>query len=163
MALQLTLSCDSDKTETGPTLIHSTGVQDYKIPPEIIRILQESLTNDLLSDHADGVLCQESSQRVLDILSQNGFTLQNETNEDDKTLWTVAKESGGDSEQPVAPQDADSTPNDGNQADADAGDNGGDGEAGNKEEEGGGEEEQQQQEEQQQEQEEQEQEPEGEE
>ncbi|CAF3319090.1 unnamed protein product [Rotaria socialis] len=147
MALQLTLSCDSDKIETGPTLIHSTGVQDYKIPPEIIRILQESLTNDLLSDHAEGVLCQESSQRVLDILSQNGFTLQNETNEGDKTLWTVAKESGDDSEQPVVPQDADSTPNDGNQADADAGDNGGDDEPGNKEEEGGAEEEEQHQQE----------------
>jgi hypothetical protein len=36
MALQLTLSCDSDKTENGPTLIHSTGVQDYKIPPDVV-------------------------------------------------------------------------------------------------------------------------------
>ena len=36
MALQLTLSCDEDKTENGPTLIHSTGVQDYKIPPDVV-------------------------------------------------------------------------------------------------------------------------------
>lgn len=42
MALQLTLSCDSDKVETGPTLIHSTGVQDYKIPPEIVSNIKDS-------------------------------------------------------------------------------------------------------------------------
>ncbi len=36
MALQLTLSCDLDKSQSGPTLIHSTGVQDYKIPPEVV-------------------------------------------------------------------------------------------------------------------------------
>jgi hypothetical protein len=36
MVLQLTLSCDEDKTDNGPTLIHSTGVQDYKIPPEVV-------------------------------------------------------------------------------------------------------------------------------
>ncbi len=36
MALQLTLSCDADKTENGPTLIRSTGVQDYKIPPDVV-------------------------------------------------------------------------------------------------------------------------------
>jgi hypothetical protein len=36
MALQLTLSCDEDNTENGPTLIHSTGVQDYKISPDVV-------------------------------------------------------------------------------------------------------------------------------
>jgi hypothetical protein len=36
MALQLTLSCDLDKKDSGPTLIHSTGVQHYKIPPEVV-------------------------------------------------------------------------------------------------------------------------------
>ena len=36
MALQLTLSCDSDKTESGPVLIHSTGVKHYKIPPDVV-------------------------------------------------------------------------------------------------------------------------------
>ncbi len=36
MALQLTLSCDLDKSQTGPTLIHSTGVEHYKIPPEVV-------------------------------------------------------------------------------------------------------------------------------
>lgn len=40
MALQLTLSCDSDKTETGPTLIHSIGVEHYKIPPEMVSMIE---------------------------------------------------------------------------------------------------------------------------
>lgn len=42
MATELTLSCDSDKTETGPTLIHSTGVEHYKIPPELVGIINQS-------------------------------------------------------------------------------------------------------------------------
>lgn len=36
MALQLTLSSNEDNTETGPTLIHSTGVEHYKIPPDVV-------------------------------------------------------------------------------------------------------------------------------
>jgi hypothetical protein len=40
MALELTLSCDSDKIESGPTLIHSTGVEHYKIPPEVVGIIE---------------------------------------------------------------------------------------------------------------------------
>lgn len=36
MALQLKLSCDNDKKDIGPTLIHSTGVENYKIPPEVV-------------------------------------------------------------------------------------------------------------------------------
>ena len=36
MALELTFSCDSDKTDDGPTLIHSTGVEYYKISPGVV-------------------------------------------------------------------------------------------------------------------------------
>ena len=36
MALQLTLSSNDENAENGPTLIHSTGVEDYKIPPEVV-------------------------------------------------------------------------------------------------------------------------------
>ncbi|CAF0925200.1 unnamed protein product [Adineta ricciae] len=129
MALQLTLSCDSDKTESGPVLIHSTGVEHYKIPPDVIRILQETLTNELLSDHADGVLCNEGSQRVLDILLQNGFTLQNQSDEDGKTTWVVEKGGDGESDRSVQPPDSSNT--------TDADENGDD--AGN-EDQGGGEE-----------------------
>ncbi len=91
-----------------------------------IRILQESLTNDLLSDHEDGVLCQAGSQRILDILLQNGFTLKDQTTEDEKTLWTVVQSDGGDSEQPVHPDNA---------ADAGNEDQGGDDEGEQKDEE----------------------------
>lgn len=37
MALQLTISCALNNSQSGPTLIHSTGVQGYKIPPEVVR------------------------------------------------------------------------------------------------------------------------------
>jgi len=40
MTLELTLSCDSDKTESGPTLVHSTGVEHYKIPPEVVGTME---------------------------------------------------------------------------------------------------------------------------
>ena len=38
MALQLTLSCDLNNSQNGPTLIHSTGTEHYKIPPEVVRL-----------------------------------------------------------------------------------------------------------------------------
>ncbi|UJR27620.1 hypothetical protein I4U23_008901 [Adineta vaga] len=126
MALKLTLSCDSDKTETGPVLIHSTGVEHYKISPEVIRILQESLTNEFLSDHEDGVLCQEGSQRVLDILLQNGFTLQNQSDEDGKTTWIVEKDGDGNNDSSVQPDNSNPTGNDENEADAGNEEQGGD-------------------------------------
>ncbi len=60
MVLQLTLSCDSDKTDSGPTLIHSTGVEHYKIPPEVvgnrkytsmIRVLINALPKQRIEKH----------------------------------------------------------------------------------------------------------------
>lgn len=51
----------------------------------------------MLSDHADGVLCQAAPQRVLDVLRQNGFHLQNQSNDDGKAVWTVVQ-NGGDGE-----------------------------------------------------------------
>ena len=163
MALQLTLSCDLDKSQSGPTLIHSTGVQDYKIPPEVvseseisirlrsilsiqIRTLQENISNDLLSDHSEGVLCQEGPQRVLAVLRQNGFTLQKQTTDSNRALWTLVQSGGGSSgsgggggHHPVPPPAPQPTPGDDNDADAGQEDEGegGEGEEG----EGEGEEE----------------------
>ena len=48
----------------------------------------------MLSDHAEGVLCQAAPQRVLDILRQNGFQLQNQSNDDGKAVWTVVQNGG---------------------------------------------------------------------
>ncbi|CAF1004558.1 unnamed protein product [Rotaria sordida] len=107
MVLQLTLSCDLNNSQSGPTLIHSTGVQHYKIPPDVIRILQENISNDLLSDHQEGVLCQEGPQRVLDVLRRNGFNIQKQTTDHHKALWTVVQSGGsshgGGGHQPVPP------------------------------------------------------------
>jgi hypothetical protein len=79
----------------------------------------------LLSDHGEGVLCQANPESILEILLQHGFTLQNQTNEDDKAVWTVAK-NGGNNEQSDEPNPPS---NDDNEADADAEDQGGDDEA----------------------------------
>lgn len=110
-----------------------------------IRILQETLTNDLLSDHEQGVLCQVEPQRVLDILRQNGFNLQKQENEEEKTSWTVVKDGEG-GEKPDA---SNPTPNNENEGEGDGeeqggGDGGDEGEDENKEGEGEGEEEQEQ-------------------
>ncbi|CAF1220187.1 unnamed protein product [Rotaria magnacalcarata] len=143
MALQLTLSCDLDKSQTGPTLIHSTGVEHYKIPPEVIRTLQENFSNDRLSDHAEGVLCEDAPQRVLDVLRRNGFSLQKQTTGDQKALWTLVQSGGGGSHdgghQPVPPPAPQPTPSDENEGDAGGEENneegGGEGEGEGEEEE----------------------------
>ncbi|CAM4788966.1 unnamed protein product [Rotaria magnacalcarata] len=145
MALQLTLSCDLDKSQTGPTLIHSTGVEHYKIPPEVIRTLQENFSNDRLSDHAEGVLCEDAPQRVLDVLRRNGFSLQKQTTGDQKALWTLVQSGGGGGgshdggHQPVPPPAPQPTPSDENEGDAGGEENneegGGEGEGEGEEEE----------------------------
>ncbi|CAF3756804.1 unnamed protein product [Rotaria socialis] len=149
MALQLTISCDLDKSQTGPTLIHSTGVEHYKIPPEVIRTLQENFSNDRLSDHAEGVLCQDAPQRVLDVLRRNGFTLQKQTTSNPKALWTLAQGGGGGDHQPVPPPAPQPTPSDENEGDAGGEDQGGEenNEEGGGEGEGEGEEEEEEKEE----------------
>ncbi len=91
----------------------------------------------MLSDHADGVVCQVGPDRVLDVLRQNGFTVQNQSNDDGKAVWTVVQgESSADNAD--KPNDQNPKSNEDNEGDGDAEDQGGDdeGEGG-----GGGEEE----------------------
>lgn len=52
------------------------------------------------------MLCQEGSERVLDALRQNGFTVENESTDDGKTTWTLVQsgsehERSGHSEEPT--------------------------------------------------------------
>ena len=97
--------------------------------------MQETLTNDNLSDHADGVLCQATPQHVLDVLSQHGFSVQDENDEGERTVWTVTQGgASGDGEERVQPSG-------GHEAEAD-----GDGAPAADEEQGGDEGEGQQQE-----------------
>ncbi|CAF5177539.1 unnamed protein product, partial [Rotaria magnacalcarata] len=122
---------------------HSTGVEHYKIPPEVIRTLQENFSNDRLSDHAEGVLCEDAPQRVLDVLRRNGFSLQKQTTGDQKALWTLVQSGGGGSHdgghQPVPPPAPQPTPSDENEGDAGGEENneegGGEGEGEGEEEE----------------------------
>ncbi len=76
----------------------------------------------MLSDHADGVLCQAGPDRVLDVLRQNGFILQNQSNNGGKAVWTVVQNgNGGDADKP---NDHNPTSNEDNEGDGDAEDQG---------------------------------------
>ena len=63
--------------------------------------MQENVSNDSLSDHERGVLCQAAPQRILDVLQQKGFAMQNQT-EERRAIWTLVQ-GGGGSHQPPAP------------------------------------------------------------
>ncbi|CAF4349728.1 unnamed protein product, partial [Adineta steineri] len=95
-----------------------------------------NLANDRLSDHSDGVLCQDGPQRVLDVLRRNGFTLQKQTTESNRPLWTLVQSGGssggssGGHQPPPQPHPTPDANNDGNE--------GGEDQGGENEEEGGG-------------------------
>lgn len=82
----------------------------------------------MLSDHAEGVLCQVAPQRVLDVLLQNGFQLQNQSNEDGKAVWTVVQGgSNGEDAERANDQNPRSTDEGEAEGDAEGGGGGGDG------------------------------------
>lgn len=92
----------------------------------------------MLSDHAEGVLCQAAPQRVLDILLQNGFQLENQSNDDGKALWTVVQNGGGggggDDAERANDQNPRSTDEGEGEAEGEGDDQGGEDQGGNEEE-----------------------------
>ena len=62
--------------------------------------MQENLSQEVLSDHENGVLVQEGPQRVLEVLRRNGFNLLKQTTDTASALWTLAQSGGGGSAQP---------------------------------------------------------------
>ncbi|CAF1457864.1 unnamed protein product [Didymodactylos carnosus] len=91
----LTVSCDSSNEQRGPTLVHSTGVESYRIQPEIIRILQQSCTNEKLSDDEKGVQCADPPAHILQVFKNAGFTVTAETTSGGRKLWILTKTSEG--------------------------------------------------------------------
>lgn len=89
----VTISCETEEFESGPTIVHSTGVPAYRISPEIIRILQETLTNDRLNDDEMGVRCADPASIVLDVFEKNGFEVYSEHGNDSRKMWTMIKSS----------------------------------------------------------------------
>lgn len=103
--------------------------------------MQENISTDALSDHDQGVLCQDGPQRILEVLRRNGFALQKQTTDNDRALWTLVQSGsgggggGGAPHQPVHPPAPQPTPNGGGDADAGGEDQGENNEEGGEEEE----------------------------
>lgn len=97
MNTTLTVSCEASEEQSGPTLVHSTGVQNYRIQPELIRILQESCTNEKLCDHEKGVQCTDPAAHILQVFQKAGFTVTSESTAGSRKLWMLTKTDGSGS------------------------------------------------------------------
>ena len=89
----LTLSCETGEDESGPTLVHCTGVPSYRVSPEVIRILQETLTNDNLCDDEFGVRCTDPPAKVIEVFESNGFEVISVHGNASRKMWTISKTS----------------------------------------------------------------------
>ena len=85
------LSCEATQEESGPTLVHSSGVQEYRIHPEVIRLLQESCSNEKLQDHEKGVQCTDPPAHLLPAFEKGGFTVTSTSTADDRKIWMLTK------------------------------------------------------------------------
>lgn len=89
----LTTSCKISEENSGPTIVHSTGVAGYRINPEIIRILQESCSNERLCDHELGVQCVDSAAHILQTFQKAGFSVVTSATANDRKIWLFIKTS----------------------------------------------------------------------
>jgi len=107
MHTTLTVSCEASEEQSGPTLVHSTGVKNYRIQPEIIQLLQESCTNDKLCDHEKGVQCTDPPAHILGVFQNAGFSVTSQSNSGNRKLWMLTKTAEGGSSQPSVPSHSD--------------------------------------------------------
>jgi hypothetical protein len=103
MNTMVTISCESAQETSGPTIVHSTGVQNYRVQPELIRILQESCSNDNLSDNEKGVQCTHPPAHILDVLKRAGFSVTSQSNAGSRKMWMLTKTDAGGASQPSHP------------------------------------------------------------
>jgi len=89
----LTVSCEASEEQNGPTIVHSTGVGDYRVQPEVIRILQESCTNEKLCDHEKGVQCTDPVAHILSAFQNAGFSITSEATAASRKIWMLTKTS----------------------------------------------------------------------
>ena len=87
------ISCEASEEESGPTLVHSTGVEGYSVQPEIIRLLQESCTNQKLCNDEKGVQCTDPPAHILDAFTRAGFTVDSSSTADGRKVWMLIKSS----------------------------------------------------------------------
>ena len=86
-----TVSCDESEEGSGPTIVHSTGVDAYRIPPRAIQVLQEAFSNDRLCDHDLGVQCSVSADSVIRAFENVGFEVTSENEAGGRKLWIITK------------------------------------------------------------------------
>jgi len=89
----LTLSCEKSEEDSGPTIVHSTGVPAYRVSPEVIQILQERFTNDGLCDNELGVQCNDPATSVVQAFENAGFEVVSAHETNDRKMWTIIKTS----------------------------------------------------------------------
>ena len=87
----VTLTCDTSEQESGPTIVHSTDVPNYRVSPYVIQLLQEAFTNERLNDDEQGVRCQDPPSVVMEAFQKQGFQLIGETEVNDRNLWVLTK------------------------------------------------------------------------
>lgn len=116
MNTTVTLSCEKSEEQSGPTIVQSTGVQNYRIQPEVIRLLQESCSNDKLCDHEKGVQCTDPPAHVIGVFERAGFTVTTDSTAGSRKLWILTKtgesgpsnpSGGGGGHQPKKDEDED--------------------------------------------------------
>jgi hypothetical protein len=91
----LTISCEISQEDSGPTIVHSTGVGNYRVQPEVIRILQVSCTNEKLCDHEKGVQCVDPAAHIVDTFQNAGFEVTATTTAGSRKIWMLTKTSEG--------------------------------------------------------------------
>jgi hypothetical protein len=89
----LTISCEEYEEETGPTIVHSTGVGGYRVQPEVIQILQESCSNDNLCDDEKGVQCTHPAAHILEAFENAGFEVTTTATAGSRKIWMLTKTS----------------------------------------------------------------------
>ncbi len=99
----LTVSCEASEEQSGPTIVHSTGVKNYRVQPEVIQLLQESCTNEKLSDHEKGVQCTDPPAHILEVFNRAGFSVTSQSTAGSRKLWILTKTGEGGSSQPTVP------------------------------------------------------------
>ena len=87
------ISCEASEEESGPTLVHSIGVEDYSVQPEIIRLLQESCTNQKLCNDEKDVQCTDPPAHILDAFTRAGFSVDSSSTADGRKVWMLIKSS----------------------------------------------------------------------
>lgn len=97
----LTISCETSEEQSGPTIVHSTGVESYRVQPEIIRILQESCTNEKLSDNEKGVQCTDPPAHILAAFKNSGFSVLTSSTAGSRKIWMLTKTGEGGNSNPT--------------------------------------------------------------